>query len=184
MSPSLEDRLNEQQFANDYQLVNGVSMHAENPDQFFIPPAVMKRNIDAGHFVELRIDSPRFSVHEENAEQCFCPSCHGKMTKPVLRHVHPASLVPLPEQMVPARGWGEDFWVRVRERQGEWFVGQVDNELVEHRLHGLRRGDPICFHADHILAVHEIHRAELVSKMDVADLKELAAWLRSEQELD
>lgn len=181
MSERLRNQFNDQQFLNDYQLIDGIAMHAENPDQFFIPPDVIKRQIDVGHFVELRIDSPRFSVHEETAEQCFCPSCHGKLSKPILRHVHPASLVPLPEQTVPARGWGEDFWVRVTERQADFFSGQVDNAMVESRLHGLHRGDKMLFHADHILSVHDIHREELVGKMDVADLKEFAEWLRSPQ---
>jgi len=45
--------------------VNGVAMHAENPDNFQIPPDVIKRHVSPGQFVELRIDSPRFSVHED-----------------------------------------------------------------------------------------------------------------------
>lgn len=101
------------------------------------------------------------------------------MTKPILKHDHPASLVPLPKQNVPSRGWGEDFWVRVAERSGGYFKGIVDNSLVEARLHGLNQGDEIIFHEDHILAVHDIHRQELVSEMDAADLKELAQWLGS-----
>ena len=80
------------------------------------------------------------------------------MTKPILRHEHPASLVPLPPQRVPSRGWGEDFWVRVDVRQGNRFRGRVDNPLVESKLHSLKQGDEINFHADHILAVHDIHR--------------------------
>jgi uncharacterized protein YegJ (DUF2314 family) len=99
------------------------------------------------------------------------------MTKPVLRHENPASLVPLPKQSIPSRGWGEDFWVRITERSGSYFRGVVDNPLVEARLHGLKQGDEIVFHEDHILAVHDIHRQELVVGMDVADLKELAQWV-------
>ena len=99
------------------------------------------------------------------------------MTKPILRHDHPASLVPLPKQTVPSRGWGEDFWVRVTERSGSLLLGVVDNPLVEARMHGLKHGDQIVFHEDHILAVHDIHRQELVAGMDAIDLKELAQWL-------
>ncbi|MCA9064269.1 MAG: hypothetical protein KDA96_14465 [Planctomycetaceae bacterium] len=178
MSP-LQNQFDAQQLTNDYQLVNGVVMHAESPDNFHIPPDVIKRHIRRGQFVELRIDSPRFSVHEDAPEKCDCPSCHGEMTKPVLRHQNPASLVPLPRQAVPSRGWGEDFWVRITERSGSLFRGVVDNPLVEARLHGLKLGDEIIFHEDHILAVHDIHRQELVVGMDVAELKELAQWIRS-----
>lgn len=104
------------------------------------------------------------------------------MTKPILRHDHPASLVPLPKQNVPSRGWGEDFWVRVAERSRSFFRGVVDNPLVESRLHGVQQGDEIIFHEDHILAVHDIHRQELVACMDAAELKELAQWLGSQKD--
>ena len=174
---NLQQQFDDQQFANEYQLVNGVAMHAENPDNFQIPPDVIKRHVRPGQFVELRIDSPRFSVHEDAAEKCTCPSCNGELTKPILRHDHPASLVPLPKQNIPSRGWGEDFWVKVSERCGDHFRGVVDNPLAEARLHGLNQGDEIIFHEDHILAVHDIHRQELVAGMDEADLKELTQWL-------
>jgi hypothetical protein len=174
---TLQRQFDRQQFFNEYQLVNGVAMHAENPDYFRIPPQVIKRHVTPGQFVELRIDSPRFSVHEDAAEKCTCPSCSGELTKPILRHDHPATLVPLPEQSIPARGWGEDFWVHVSQRSGCWFRGVVDNPLAETRLHRLNRGDEIIFHEDHILEVHYIHRAELVAKMDETDLRELTAWL-------
>lgn len=85
--------------------------------------------------------------------------------------------MPLPIQNVPSRGWGEDFWVRVEERSGGFFRGVVDNPLIEKRLHGLKQGDEIVFHEDHILAVHDIHRQELVSGMNMDDLKELAQWV-------
>ena len=174
---ALEQEFDNRIFANGYQLVNGVVMHAGNPENFQIPPDVIKRHVSPGQFIELRIDSPRFSVHDDAAEKCTCPSCSGEMTKPILRHDHPASLMPLPEQNVPSRGWGEDFWVRVTERCGSFFRGVVDNPLVEARLHGLNRSDEVVFHADHILAVHDIHRQELVTGMDAVDLKELAQWL-------
>ncbi|MEM1224052.1 MAG: hypothetical protein AAGJ40_00035 [Planctomycetota bacterium] len=99
------------------------------------------------------------------------------MTKPILRHEHPASLLPLPTQVVPSRGWGEDFWVKIEERSGSFFRGHVDNPLVEARLHGLNQDEEIIFHEDHIIAVHDIHRTELMVGMDVADLKELAQWV-------
>lgn len=179
MNRSLAERLSDQRFANDYRLVDGVAMNRDHPEQFRIPPPVIKRHIGAGHFVELRIDSPRFSVHEDAAEKCACPSCNGEMTKPILRHEHPASLVPLPEHSVPARGWGEDFWIQIQSCQEDLFLGIVDNPLVESRLHGLKQGDEVVCHADHVLAIHQIHRQELMSEMDTEDLRELAAWLRS-----
>lgn len=177
---SIQQRFEAQTFANGYELVNGVGMHEENGDNFQIPPAVIKRNVAAGQFVELRIDSPRFSVHEEDAEKCPCPSCNGANTKPILRHDHPATLMPLPDQDVPSRGWGEDFWVRILERSDDVFCGIVDNPLVEVRLHEVQHGDEILFHEDHILAVHGIHRQDLVAGMNEADLKELAEWLGSQ----
>jgi hypothetical protein len=178
---NLEQQFQAQHFPNDYQLVNGIEMHAENPDNFKIPHPVLKKHVGVGHFVELRIDSHRFSVHDDTVEKCYCPSCHGEATKPILSHQHPASLVPLPEQNVPSRGWGEDFWVKVVERDGQFFKGVVDNPLYEARLHGLQKGDTVYFHADHILAVHGSHRQEIVMGMDAADLKTLAQWL-GEQE--
>ena len=83
---------------------------------------------------------------------------------------------------MPSRGWGEDFWVRVSERDGQFFKAAVDNPLYEVRLHQLRQGDEIVFYEDHILAVHGIHRQELVQGMDAAKLKELAQWLGSNRE--
>jgi hypothetical protein len=181
MSVPLRRQFEEQSFTNDYELVNGVVLHAENGERFQIPHAVLKKHVAVGHFVELKIDSPRFSTSEHAAEKCTCPSCNGEMTKPILRHEHPASLLPLPKQQVPSRGWGEDFWVRVTERDGQFLKGSMDNPLVESRLHDLRQGDEILFQEDHILAVHSIHRQELVLGMNAADLKELARWLASQR---
>jgi hypothetical protein len=171
-------QLAQQQFPNEYELVNGVAMHAENGERFQIPPDVLKKHVAVGHFIELRIDSPRFSVHEDAPEKCQCPSCNGELTKPILRHEQPASLVPLPAQNVPSRGWGEDFWVRVSEREDQVLRGIVDNPLYETRLHGLQDHDEVLFHEDNILAIHDLHRQELVLAMDEADLKELVKWLR------
>ena len=173
----LAAQMQNQQFSNDYQLVDGERKHQENPGHFQIPPQVIKRQVNVGHFVELRIDSPRFSVHEDDAEKCECPSCKGVMSKPILRHEHPATLVPLPEQKIPSRGWGEDFWVQVIKRDGDLFLGTVDNPLAEARLHGLNIGDQIVFHRDHILAVHPTHRQDLILAMNEADLKEMTLWL-------
>mgnify|MGYP003130915025 FL=1 len=82
-------------------------MHAENSENFHIPPDVIKRHVSPSQYIELRIDSPRFSVHEDAPDKCSCPSCNGEMSKPILKHDHPASLMPLPIQDVPSRGWGE-----------------------------------------------------------------------------
>jgi len=103
------------------------------------------------------------------------------MTKPILRHEQPASLLPVPKQNVPSRGWGEDFWLRITEREGLFLKGVVDNPLVEARLHGLKQRDEIVCHENQVLAVHPIHRQELVLGMDTADLKELAQWLASQR---
>lgn len=177
MAVLLKQQFDQQRFHNDYQLVNGVVMHRENGDRFQIPPDVIKRHVRPGQFVELRLDSPRFSVHEDAPEKCACPSCNGELTKPILSHEHPLSLLPLPKQNVPSRGWGEDFWVRVHKRDDSYFIGIVDNHLAEARMHGLEIGKEIVFHEDHILAVHDVHRREIVFGMEVSELKELAHWL-------
>ncbi len=186
LMPSLNQQFDSHQFANEYQLVNGVLMHSENPENFQIPPDVIKRQVRPGQFVELRIDSPRFSVHADDVATCTCPSCNGQLSKPILRHDHPASLLPLPKQNIPSRGWGEDFWAKVTERSGTFFRAVVDNPLAEARLHGLNQGSEIIFHEHHILAVHDIHRQELVAGMNEEDLKELTLWLaeyhRSQQQ--
>jgi len=183
-SVTMHRSLDHQTFENDYRLINGVEMNAENPEHFLIPPQVMKRQLRENHFVEIRIDSTRFSMHQDDAAQCACPSCNGALTNPILSHAQPASLVDLPDETAPSRGWGEDFWVQIQSREGDVFCGLVDNDLIESRLHGLRRGDQIFFHADHVLAIHNIHRQDMVSTMTIEDLKELASWLRIQPPTD
>ena len=180
----LEQQFVRQSFANGYDLVDGVVMNAENPALFHVPPEVLKRNIQVGFYVEIRIDSERFSIHDEAAEVCSCPSCQGEMSKPIFRHLHPASIVPVPPQEVPARGWGEDFWVRVEEKMGEYFKGIVDNPLVESRLHEVQQHDAIIFRERHVLAIHDIHRRELVQGMTPEDVKEFATWLSTQHRPD
>ncbi|HBN79665.1 MAG TPA: hypothetical protein DD473_28355 [Planctomycetaceae bacterium] len=176
---SLKHQFDEQRFTNGYELVNGVAMHQANGEQFQIPPDVIKRNVALGQFVELRIDSPRFSVHEDDVTSCTCPSCNGELSKPILRHEHPESLLNLPSPKLPSRGWGEDFWVQIQDVSDKHFRGVVDNHLAECHLHGLDSGSSIYFHADHILALHDIHKLEIVESMSAGDLKEFAQYLGS-----
>lgn len=157
-------------------------MNAENGARFQIPPDVIKKHITNEQFVELRLDSPRFSVHEDSPEKCYCESCEGEASKPILRHENPASFVSIPPQNVPSRGWGEDFWVRITDRDAQYFVGVVDNPLYEAKLHGIKQGDEVLFHADHLLAIHNIHRQDIVLSMEADDLKVLAQWLGSQQQ--
>ena len=166
----LQQQFETQSFANEYALVDGVAMHAENGDRFQIPHPVLKKLVSLGHFVEVRIDSPRFSVHEDAPEKCTCETCNGEMTKPVLSHEHPATLVPIPKQDVPSRGWGEDFWVQITERDDEYFRATVDNPLYESRLHQLQPGDEIILHENHILAVHGSHRQEMENRLPGSSL--------------
>lgn len=182
MQNELEERHSRQAFSNDYQLVNGIAMHLENPEHFHIPPSVIKRNVRPGQFVELRIDSPRFSVHESATDKCNCPSCHGQMSKPILRHEHPATLFPMAASNVSSKGWGEDFWVKVIKRSDNFLLGHVDNPLVEQRLHGVCLGDEIVFQEDNILAVHPIHRHELLMNMNQVDLQELIDCVQGKRE--
>ena len=59
-----KQQFDDQQFANEYPLVNGVFMHTENPKNFHVPPEVIKQRVRPGQFVELRIDSlmPRSAI--------------------------------------------------------------------------------------------------------------------------
>ena len=104
MHDSLEQQFAYKHFPNGYELVNGMVMHAENGEHFQISHPVLKKHVGAGHFVELRIDSPRFSVHEDAAEKYYCPTCNGEATNPILGHEHPASLLPLPSTASSALG--------------------------------------------------------------------------------
>ncbi|MCH2211121.1 MAG: hypothetical protein MK110_07450 [Fuerstiella sp.] len=176
---SLKQQFVRQNFSNAYQLVDGEAMHSSHGSRFQIPPSVIRRHVGTGHFVEVRIDSPRFSVHKDDAELCTCPSCHGEMSKPILRHDHPATLVPTTPQNIPSRGWGEDFWVRITESEDDYLKGVVDNPLIETRLHNIHCGDKLVLQQKHILAVHASHREDLVLRMSAEELKELALWLGS-----
>lgn len=180
---TLENCFTEQKFENDYELVDGVAKSDEYGSQFQIPPPVIKRHVAVGHFVELRLDSPRFSMHEADAAQCTCPSCSGELSNPILRHDHPATLVAIPPQKVPSRGWGEDFWVQVVDREADFLSARVDNPLVESRLHGIKQEQVIYFRENHILAVHSAHRLDMVSGMEVDEIKELAQWLGEQNDM-
>ena len=177
MTDDLRTCFGQQHFANGYELVDGVVMHETLGGQFAVPPDVLKRHVRRGHFVELRVDSPRFSVHEADAEHCSCPSCSGPMTNPVLSHTEPASLAPIPPQSVPSRGWGEDFWVEVTDVENETFRGRVDNPLIESRLHEITQDNEILFLDRHILTIHPSHRQEMITGMDETDIRALVLWL-------
>lgn len=176
-SMSIADDYRKQHFPNAYDLADGIALHQENGDRFQIPHPVLKKHLKADQFVELRIDSSRFSVHPDAPEKCECPSCHGEASNPILRHEQPNSLFSLPPQDVPSRGWGEDFWVQIVERDGDAFRGIVDNRLYESRLHELNIGDVLYFESRHVLAVHPSHRQELVMEMDEVEIRELVNWL-------
>lgn len=174
---SLEQHFHDQEFANGYQFVDGVAMHEANGENFQIPPEVLKKHVGASHFVELRLDSPRFSVHPDAPEKCMCETCNGEASKPVLSHGHPESFGSIPNQNIPSRGWGEDFWVRVTQRDGDFLFGTVDNQLHESRLHEIQFGQLVAFHSRHILTIHPSHRQELVMGMNEQDIRELVDWL-------
>jgi hypothetical protein len=179
---SLSNAFEQQQFANGYELIDGVQMHEEQGSRFQIVNRWFKKYIDSGHFVEVRVDSPRFSAHPDAPMNCTCPHCDEEATKPILGHTHPASLVAIPPQEVPSRGWGEDFWVRVESREDEYLCGIVDNPLYENRLHEIAEGDRIYFHTNHILSVHGLHNMEIVERMTSEDLVLFRAWLDSHRD--
>ena len=167
------------QFANEYDLVDGIQMHEENPEHFHIPHDLLKKYLAVDQFIELRIDSPRFSVHPDAPEACTCPVCSGEARKPIIGHPIPMSLMKVQGTPVPSRGWGEDFWVRIVSRDGEQLQGRVDNHLHETKLHGVEFNDVIEFTFDHVLAIHPLHREALVLSMAPEEVKEFAIWLGS-----
>jgi hypothetical protein len=162
---------------NGYELVNGVEMHLSRGDHFEIVNPWFKKYLDKDDFVELRIDSDRFSAHLDAPAACMCEQCNEPTTKPILCHEHPATLVAIPDQAVPSRGWGEQFWVRILDRQGDLMRGVVDNVLYETRLHGLARGDEVIFHEDHVLSVHGVHNREMLLRMSNEDFFDFGEWL-------
>jgi hypothetical protein len=168
------------QMANGYELVDGVQMHAEQGDRFQIPHAAMKRHVEVGDFIEVRIDSARFSIHQDAPVQCECPHCNEATTKPVICHEEPASLMAGPTHSEPARGWGEQFWVKITSRAGEWLTGVVDNPLQEKRLHELDLGDTLSFHETHVLAIHRIHHNDLLLRMSEEELVIFGKWLQDQ----
>lgn len=172
------------QFANEYDLVDGLQMHSENPEHFHIPHRLMKKYLGVGQFVELRIDSPRFSTHPDAPEACNCPVCNGEATKPIIGHPFPLTLINIEPDPVPSRGWGEDFWVEVVERDGNRLKGRVDNRLHETKLHKIEFNSVIDFQMDHVLAIHPIHREALVLSMNADEVKEFSIWLGTLREDD
>ena len=168
------------QLDNGYQFINGIEMNAELGDRFQVPHPTMKKYVETGHFVELRIDSPRFSVHVDAPDQCECELCHERMTKPILCHEEPESFLEISRQPVPSRGWGEQFWVQVLSRDGQQLTGRIDNTLYESRLHGLSIGNEIQFLEDFILSIHGAHNQEILLNMDKQDLASFGEWLKSQ----
>ncbi|MBA61443.1 MAG: hypothetical protein CMJ76_03670 [Planctomycetaceae bacterium] len=165
------------QFSNDYELVNGFEMHEESPEHFHIPHDLLKKYLSVGQFVELRVDSPRFSSHPDAPQGCTCPVCNGEASKPIIGHPFPLSLINVQGDSLPSRGWGEDFWVQIVIRDGDQLQGRVDNHLYEKKLHEIEFNSIIDFTLDHVLAVHPIHREQLVLSMTPEEVKEFAVWL-------
>ena len=178
----LAESYRRQSFANGYELVDGVKMHEERGEHFQIVNPWFKKYIDTGHLVEVRVDSPRFSAHPGAPDNCTCPHCSEEATKPILGHAEPASLFSIPEQDIPSRGWGEDFWVQVETTENGFFSGIVDNHLYETRLHDIRRNDRMFFHANHILSLHGTHNREIVESMSDDDVDSFRSWLETRYE--
>ena len=180
---TIQQHFDGQRLSNDYTLVDGVKMNAEMGDRFKISNPWFRNHVGSGHFVELRIDSSRFSAHPDAPVNCTCPHCQEPAEKPILCHDEPASLLRIPKQSIPARGWGEQFWVRITEREGAWLAGQIDNSLHESQLHELNHGDTLYFHQDHILVVHGTHRQEILQQLNNKELEALGKWLQENHHL-
>lgn len=162
---------------NGYEFVNGVEMHALQGDRFHVVNPWFKKYLDKDDFVELRDDSDRFSAHPDAPAMCTCELCDEPTAKPILCHEHPATLVSFHTQPVPSRGWGEQFWVRIVERQADLLRGVVDNELYETHRHGLAAGGEVTFHEDHVLSVHAVHNREMLLRMSNDDFFAFGEWL-------
>ena len=118
--------------------------------------------------MEVRIDSDRFSAHPDADPACSCELCGEEATSPILSHEHPLSLLDVPRQKVPSRGWGEEFWVRITARQDDYLRGVIDNYLYESRLHGIDQGDEIIpGSAWHGLG-DDLRRTDRLEAVDVA----------------
>jgi hypothetical protein len=168
--------------ANGYEFINGVEMNQRFGDRFAIVNPWFKKHVSVGEFVEVRIDSPRFSAHPDADPGCSCELCGEEVSKPILTHEQPLTLLPIPPQEVPSRGWGEEFWVEVIERDDCWLRGRVDNHLYETKLHGLNEGDEIVFHLDHILSIHGAHTEAIITRLSEDDRQQLGLWLISRSE--
>lgn len=162
---------------NGYDFIDGVAMHRELGDRFSIVNPWFKKYIQPGHLVEVRIDSPRFSMHPDAPVECTCEHCTEPATKPILCHEHPQSLLPVPRQDVPSKGWGEQFWIVVEDRNEKRLTGSIDNELYETRLHGLSYQDQITIDLAHVLALHPSHNEAMLFSMSPEDLHEFRTWL-------
>ena len=111
--------------ANGYELVDGVEMNRRFGDRFAIVNQWFKKHVSISEFVEIRIDSDRFSAHPDAEPGCPCELCGEEVSKPILSHEQPVSLLAVPPQEVPSRGWGEEFWVKVTERDDSWLRGVI-----------------------------------------------------------
>ena len=163
---TLEQHFHDQHLANGYALVNGV--RAARPvrrplrDRQSVVSQARRRRATSSKCASTRHASlpilmprPTVSVHTAKSRRPN-RSC-ATSNRPSLRPISP--------QPVPSRGWGEQFWVKIVEREGQYLAGEIDNPLYEARLHGLNLGDTIYFHEDHILIVHSSHGREIVSRM-------------------
>ena len=169
-------------FNNGYKLVDGVEMNRLHGERFAVVNPWFKKHVREGEFVEIRIDSDRFSAHPDASPGCDCELCGEEATKPILSHEQPLSLLEVPRQPVPARGWGEEFWVCITEREDTWLRGEIDNYLYESKLHGLDQGTTIVFRESHILSVHPVHNSDIMSRMDDDDCQAFGQWLMSRRD--
>ena len=170
--------------ANGYELVDGVEMNRRFGDRFAVVNPWFKKHVAVGEFVEVRIDSDRFSAHPDADPGCSCELCGEEATSPILSHEHPLSLLDVPRQKVPSRGWGEEFWIRITARQDDWFRGVIDNHLYEARLHGIDQGDEIVFQEAHILSVHAAHNRDIMFRLEDEDCQEFGQWLMDRRDQD
>jgi hypothetical protein len=169
---------------NGYVLINGVDMNRRFGDRFAIVNQWFKKHVAVDEFVEIRIDSDRFSAHPDAEPGCPCELCGEEVSKPILSHEQPISLLAVPLQEVPSQGWGEEFWVKVTQRQDWRLRGVIDNHLYETKLHGLQEGDEIVFQVDHILSIHSSHNEAIIMRLSEDDRQQFGQWLMSRPGLE
>jgi hypothetical protein len=114
-----------------YTLIDGEARSAEHPDTFEVPLREARASLRPGNLAkvgaEFDPDEPHLDV-----DSPVRPAWEEKFGK----------------------AWrGERFWVLINDVRDGVYVGEINNELVYTRHHGLHLGAAIRFEPRHVLAI-------------------------------